>query len=114
MYDSKTDTSNDPVESITAGCVCLLIGIPVYILHLPWYGFVLSKLWGWFLVPVLGAPAIGIVGALGVALVIEYITDQDINQQSESPSHMLARLITRGFVYPAMMLLIGWGIQLFM
>lgn len=114
MNDSKKYVKNDVSDSTAAGCACLLVGIPLFVLHLPWYGFVLSKLWGWFLVPMLGAPAIGIVGALGVSLVIEFITNQGTNSQTQSPYEMLATSIVHEFVYPAMMLFIGWIIQLFM
>ena len=46
--------------------VLFFAAIPVAI----WRAFVLSVLWGWFLVP-MGAPAIGVALAYGLLLVVE-------------------------------------------
>jgi uncharacterized membrane protein SpoIIM required for sporulation len=35
-------------------------------------GYCLSVLWGWFVVPIFGLPALTIAGALGLALVLNY------------------------------------------
>lgn len=43
-----------------------------YILFIPgiwWYGYVISTMWRWFLVP-LGVPSIGVAHALGIAVTI--------------------------------------------
>ena len=41
-----------------------------------WSGYALSKLWVWFLVPALGVPALSIPAAIGLALVVSYMTHQ--------------------------------------
>ena len=39
-------------------------------------GVTLSVLWGWFLVPNLNIPAIGIVQAIGIALIVRLLVQQ--------------------------------------
>jgi len=37
-------------------------------------GFVLSQLWAWFVVPALGAPSLSIGEAIGITLVVSFLT----------------------------------------
>lgn len=37
-------------------------------------GFVLSVMWGWFMVPTFGLPPLGIASAFGVALMVGVLT----------------------------------------
>ena len=70
-------------------------------------GFVLSQLWGWFLVP-LGATAINIPLAIGIALIVGLLTHQtnDCQQYDEELAVKLAKSIGSGLVGP----LAVWGI----
>ena len=72
-------------------------------------GWVLSVLWGWFLVP-LGIPAIGISHALGVNLIVTYLIYQYPNFRSE-PN--LKESLTYIFI-PFAALGIGWVFHFFM
>lgn len=36
-------------------------------------GWVFAMLWSWFAVPLLGAPPIGVAGALGLSLLVQHI-----------------------------------------
>lgn len=59
-----------------------LIGIPVLlaimtIIILPLValrGYVVSKLWAWFIVPIFGLPTLSVAQAVGVSLVVTYFT----------------------------------------
>jgi hypothetical protein len=58
-----------------AACLALmLIGVLLN-------GWVLSLLWGWFLVPTLGLPSLSILQSIGIALAISYLTYQYIDTQ---------------------------------
>jgi hypothetical protein len=46
-------------------------------------GFVLSVLWGWFAVP-LGAPALGVVSALGLSVLLSYLLHHTTGNKSLS------------------------------
>lgn len=78
-------------------------------------GWVLSVLWGWFLVPTLDLPQISIVQALGISLVIGYLTHQYIDCQK--PERKKSEEIAAGIImliYPLIALFIGWIFHLFM
>lgn len=48
----------------------ILFCVPLMILK----GHVLSVLWGWFLVPSLGVPALNLVPAIGLSIIMELLT----------------------------------------
>lgn len=73
-------------------------------------GFVLSILWGWFLVP-LGVPAVGVAGAIGVALVIGMLTEHLKNQDSTED---VGVQITVSLLSPFFILLLGYIVHSFM
>lgn len=57
-------------------------------------GFVLSELWGWFVVP-LGVGELGVAHAIGFALVVGYLTYQpDAKSESEVEGTFGVRLVT--------------------
>lgn len=66
MNTSRTD------ERAIAGCIAaLLVGPPVFIAMTAAMclleGYAIFKLWGWFAVPLLHAPSIGIAAAIGLS-----------------------------------------------
>lgn len=62
------DSEDFVVGLLTVVALAALIGV-VGIYSVLSYGYVISVLWGWFVVPVFGLPAIGLVQAYGLALV---------------------------------------------
>lgn len=72
-------------------------------------GFTFSILWGWFVVPLFGLPALGIATALGVLLVATYAT-KNVPTKAEREEYSLGRLWGR----PAGALVVGGIIKLFM
>ena len=99
-----------------AGCVTLLIvGIVSFPLGILIYGWALSVLWGWFVVPVFGLPVLTLLQAYGLALVIGLTTHQfspwpkDLSY-TELASHTLSVAIVPGLLF----LLAGWIVRLFM
>jgi hypothetical protein len=67
-------------------------------------GFTISLMWGWFVVPALGAPAISIMQALGLGLLVSYLTPIDYDRVESVGA---ATGIMRGMVKSVVMLLIG-------
>lgn len=66
-------------------------------------GLVISVLWGWFVVPVFGLPALHVAPALGLAVLLNYL----LNHKKGAASLMdifLGALAALG---------VGWVIQLF-
>ncbi|PIT88095.1 MAG: hypothetical protein COU29_03720 [Candidatus Magasanikbacteria bacterium CG10_big_fil_rev_8_21_14_0_10_36_32] len=82
-------------------------------------GFVLSMLWGWFIVPVFGLPELSIVAAVGISLTVRYLTyqEKDENDDKKKTDRITSEkviLILKPFVTPLLILLFGYIIHLFM
>ena len=83
-----------------------------------WSGFVLATLWAWFVIP-LGAPALGVLHAAGIAMVIRFMTFQgnvkefmDSDDMSSDEKMKLAGARAgMGFAYPLVALFFGWIIH---
>lgn len=78
-------------------------------------GYVLYKLWSWFIVPVFpNAPHLGIVQALGIALLIGYLTGRYSNSKlSEEDKKkplmpLYAEAFKQGVIYALFILSVGW------
>lgn len=92
-----------------------IIGI-VMILSSILNGWVLSVLWGWFIVPTFGAPSISIVQAIGIALVVSFLTrktdTKDDDTRSTKEKFAVASIAV--FIAPAFALFFGWIVHFFM
>ncbi|MBI2466133.1 MAG: hypothetical protein HYV66_02820 [Candidatus Sungbacteria bacterium] len=79
-------------------------------------GYALNVLWEWFIVPTFGAPNLGIVPAIGVAMVVSYLTHQTHNCKKEERNfgEMVAEGAARAVVNPSLALFFGWIVHLFM
>lgn len=75
-----------------------------------WYGFVVSRLWGWFVVP-LGAPRIGVWFAAGLYTLARFVT-QDTRAVTEEDDRTLGQKLGRAIavviIFPALTLLFGF------
>lgn len=66
-------------------------------------GYALSVLWGWFIVPTFGLPALAVAPAIGVALVVSYLTHQELkpNKKDEGFGDVLVRGTVYAILKPA-------------
>ncbi len=79
-------------------------------------GWALSVLWGWFFVPTLGLPALDIVQAIGIAMVVSYLTYQHIDTQpkdEDSTSKMIGMGVLT-VARPLIAVAFGWVVHSFM
>lgn len=78
-------------------------------------GYTLSVLWGWFVVPTFHLPTLPIAMAMGIALTVRYITNQDVDcvEPERPPLRRLARTFGFPFLRVALTLGIGWVIHRF-
>ena len=65
-------------------------------------GWVLSILWGWFMVPVFGLPVLNIPFAIGLALVVRLLTSSSSSKDDDKYAW------TKPFLSPFAALLVGW------
>ncbi len=73
-------------------------------------GFVLAKLWLWFLVP-LGLPVLSIPAAIGVAMTVAMITHQSENVKDERTGKEKGVAFAMAFVGPFITLLFGYVVK---
>ena len=81
-----------------------------------WRGYVLSKLWLWFIVSTFGAAPLGIAQSIGLALVVSFLTHQadSYEDKEKSANAKIAQAVAITFLSPAMALLIGWIVKGFL
>ena len=93
-----------------------VLGIPLLItLSAIWRGYVLSILWGWFVVPTFHLPQLSIVAAIGIAMVVSYLTHQTSMGKDEREgwdAFGYTKAIT--IINPLIALFFGWIVHLFM
>ncbi len=82
-------------------------------------GYALSVLWGWFIVPTFGLPQLSVVAAIGVAMVVGYLTNHQ-QPEKEDPyddrsfGQKMGPVIALAVMKPIFALTFGWIVHLFM
>ena len=81
-----------------------------------WNGYVLTVLWGWFLVPTFGMPALALAPAIGLSLVVSFLTHQSdaAKEQEGSSMERFSKAVAHSLLMPALVLGVGWVVQKFM
>lgn len=79
-------------------------------------GYALSILWGWFIVPKFEAPSLRIPEAIGISMVVAYLTHQNQKDSDETKSfgEKFTYAVCESIAKPAFALLIGWIITFWM
>ncbi len=78
-------------------------------------GWVLSILWGWFMVPIFGLVALKLSEAIGLSLVVGALAKSHVPDRNEGES-LFAWMLDRLFeyvLYGLLLLLTGWVVQHF-
>src|SRR5690606_38361726 len=109
-----------PMRNNDDGCglsLLAMLAIPlVMIFSSVAYGFVLSVLWGWFIVPVFEIPDISILQAIGLSMVVGFLTYQHIESDKKSDRSLTESVIYMlmlAIIRPAIVLFIGYIVHLF-
>lgn len=61
--------------------ILLVLGVPLALLR----GFVISTLWGWYVVTSFGAPSLGVVQAIGITLIAGLLLGARVPAKNEEP-----------------------------
>jgi len=79
-------------------------------------GWVLTKLWAWFVAPVFGVQTLTLIPAIGLSLVVAYLTHQQRknNNKGKDTTTLIAENIGEIVVYPLFVLLVSWVVVQFM
>lgn len=112
---------------ILAGALAVLVAIvgvfvllALFIAFSSMYnGWVLMKLWEWFIVPVFHLPMLTLPAAMGLSLVVHFLTynqqrTSDTNGTEEEKKKKMIHVFVQIFLRPLIVLGIGYGIHLYM
>lgn len=76
-----------------------------------WSGYVLTCLWGWFVVPTFALPPLTLAQAIGVSLIVGYLTHQYLPKQDKQENGIklddIERAVDHVIFPPAFALLAG-------
>lgn len=106
MSKLKIETPLGCLGLVVYGCAMFVIGVLLN-------GWVLSKLWAWFIVPPFAAPPLTLVQAIGVSVVAAFLIrsahkDSGSKDSDESFEHALAKSAMTIILSPLMALAFGW------
>ncbi len=110
----KGDYEGEMTVLVISGLVIGTIGFLVATLILN--GYVLSVLWGWFIVPAFNAPPLGLVSAIGIVLVVSFMTHQgQYKRPDEQPTlTKIGEVFLTGMLKPVVALCVGWILLFFL
>ena len=80
-------------------------------------GYVLTILWGWFIIPTFHLPPLSIPAAIGIAMVASYLTHQyapDVEEKERSTGEKILRTALTIVLRPVSVLGIGYIVHLYM
>ena len=112
MGISKDKQEKEALESFLGILLAVFIFAPLFITYsVVTTGFILSKLWVWFVIP-LGAPTLGLVHLYGLSLLISLITMRNSIYKEER--EVDGGKCFAAFLAPWIILLVGWILHLIM
>jgi putative Mn2+ efflux pump MntP len=92
-------------------CVVVIMAVPFLMVYGYFAnGFVLSRLWEWFIVSVFDWPSLNIVQAIGVSIVVSFLTHQNIEQpknKEQTTTDIVVKILV-ALGTPWLTMLVGW------
>ena len=82
-----------------------------------WSGYVLSIMWGWFIVPTFGLPSLQVGVAIDISGIISFIvptSDYKKKEEDEGIGEIVLGGVIRAVGKPAIFLLFGWIVKSWM
>jgi hypothetical protein len=80
-------------------------------------GWTLTVLWGWFIRPTFGLPALGIAPAIGLSIIVGYLvhrSQSDKEWKQKTWTEKWIEPFVHAIIRPTFALAIGWVVHLFM
>jgi hypothetical protein len=75
-------------------------------------GWVITKLWGWFIIP-FGIQPLTLPHAIGIGLILTFLTAQTLGKSAETLEEKIRECVTP-VIWPLFALLLGYIVQSFM
>lgn len=113
-----TSTLNSKTLTTGVAASAILGGLAAIVLAVVWAGFwsglAVSVLWGWFVVPVFGLPALSIAQAYGLALLVGMLTHRGTKSDKDADGFAMA--LGRAFIgapfVAGLVLLVGYVVKM--
>ena len=99
-------------KSTTENFLNLIGVLGVLTLMIIWQGYVLSILWDWFIAPDFHITALGLAEAIGLTLIINYLT-KSVDTDKKYELSDLGRKVFSSITMPLVALGIGWVVHFF-
>lgn len=105
-------------KNANRGIGCVLVAIIVIIPALVGSivnGWAFATLWGWFIVPIFALPSLRLAEAIGVALIVSFLTAPRMKQDeiTESLGEVIVNATLQLILYPLISVSIGWIVYQF-
>jgi len=97
---------------IIAGAIALLLTCIIAVPSMLWHAFVVCKLWDWFISPFFHVDPLPMTVAIGLTLIAGAFTNTDSADYDKENGGVRAFMNIAG--KPALLLLFGWIVTLFM
>jgi len=79
-----------------------------------WSGYALSLLWGWFMVPLFGLPALTINSAIGIGMIVSYMSKNGSTTNDDTSfTDKLIKAFAEAAAKPLFAIAFGWTVHLF-
>lgn len=105
-------------DNVVFGCFGIGIAfILLLVLSAIINGFVLSILWSWFIVPLFGLPTLTIPQAIGISMIVSYLTRHSVlsgNEKQREWLDVISDLISWVIAYPLFVLFTAWVVVQFL
>jgi hypothetical protein len=101
------------ILSAIVSAIVLFVALLFFALAIAAHGFALSTLWGWFVTPLFGAPALSIATAIGLYCVTRLFTialqrEEDKELEPVEQLKKSWKRFTTALLTPLLLLGIGW------
>jgi hypothetical protein len=108
----------EEMDSTEAGCLIAMAPFVIgsLIVGPVVRGWVLSRLWGWFIVTSFAAPPLHVVPSIGLMIVATFVINHPMvrSNKKESAGEMMISFIVVAFLPPLLTLWVGWLVHLFL
>jgi hypothetical protein len=104
-------------EPSIIGCVFAIVWLPLLLVaNNIYHGFVLTKLWLWFIVPVFNLPVLSLPAAIGLSLIVSFLAKESNSKKGEAESlrEFILQMTVRAMLIPTFALIIGWIVRQWM
>ena len=109
------DSDEKLEEAVLSGCALVVLGL-AHLAGIVGRGLALSLLWGWFVTPIFGLPALTLAGACGLILVFAALrgykqgaeTDKDAQPDDTKAATKLLVVVV---LQPSLLIGLGWIVK---